>query len=105
MNRTCNYKDYESNCRPIRINSLDSYNESCSEGTDALELFGKLICKLVSGMTSAAFRVFMAVACIIGFIGIIGGIEAETISVATGVVSCALMIFIEILCFATSKRK
>lgn len=105
MNRTCNYKDYESNCRPIRLNGMNMRYEAASEDDDALEFLGKLICKLVSGMTSAAFRVVMAVVCLIGFIGVIGGLEAETISVATGVVSSAFMIFVEILCVCPRRQK
>ena len=47
----------------------------------------------------------MAVICLIGFVGVIGGVEAGTLSIGGGIIAAMLMVFIEILCVASSQRK
>ena len=99
MNRTYDYNSYESNCKPVRIK-----NERCEEN-DVLDVVGDLILKAISLFSSTAFKVFMAVICLIGFVGVIGGVEAGTLSIGGGIIAAMLMVFIEILCVASSQRK
>ena len=99
MNRTYDYNSYESNCRPVRIK-----NENYSEN-DIVDVIGDIIVKLGALLSSVAFKVFMAVICLVGFVGVIGGVEAGTLSIGGGIIAAMLMVFIEILCVASSQRK
>ena len=99
MNRTYNYNSYESNCRPVRIKNVSS------EENDIIDAVGDLVVKAFALFSSVAFKVCMAVLCLIGFIGVIGGVELGTLSIGTGIIAAVFMIFIEILCVCTSSPK
>ena len=97
MNRTYNYKAYESNCTPIKISKTDSY--------DALDVLGSIIGKLTSSNILSVIRAIAALLCFFGFIGVIGSVEAESMTVGNGIILSLFLVFIEILCFIPKKHK
>ena len=99
MNRTYDYNSYESNCKPVRIK-----NER-GEENDILDIVGDLILKAISVFSSTAFKVFISVVCLVGFVGVIGSIEAGTLSVGGGIIASVFMVFIELLCISSSQKK
>ena len=50
-----------------------------------------------------ASKAVFAFVALLGFIGIIGGVEAGTMNVGLAIILAAFMVFIEILCFIPSK--
>ena len=99
MNRTYDYNSYENNYRSIKMNE-EKYEEN-----DIIEVMGDLIVKAGALFSSVAFKVFMAVVCLVGFVGVIGGVEAGTLSIGGGIIAAVFMVFIEILCVSSSQRK
>lgn len=99
MNRTYDYNSYESNCKPVRIKN-EKYEEN-----DVLEEVGNLILKAIAFFSSTAFKVFMAVICLVGFVGVIGGVESGTLSIGGGIIASVFMVFIELLCISSSQKK
>ncbi len=97
MNKTYSHNEYESNCRFVRIN--ESNDESA-----VLNALGDLLCRLGSARVLNIIKVILTLACFVGFIGVMGGVESGSISLGLGVVISAFMIFVEILCFAPKKR-
>ena len=78
MNRTYdferrNFRMDGSNCRPIKIVR--------EEENSALDAVGDVIAKLFSGRIGAIVKAAIVVACIIGIIGIVGGIESGAINI------------------------
>ncbi len=100
MNKVYNYRSkyesYESNCNIIKL-------EKAADNTSALDAVGAILEKLSSQNIISAIKAIIAAVCFFGFIGIIGGVESETISVGTGIIISLFLVFIEILCFRTKK--
>ena len=97
MNRTYNCNAYESNCTPLKIVENDS--------RDALDLLGSVIGKIFTGNALAIIRTVVALVCFFGFVGVIGSVEAETMTVGGGIIVSLFLVFIEILCFIPKKQK
>lgn len=93
------------------------YNHSYNRNTRAKEKdglsFGEFILALFELMlsyidkaieffsakkTRNVIRVVVTVVCLIGFLGIIGSVEAETLSLGTGIVASIALFTVEILC-------
>ncbi len=66
----------------------------------------KAVAFLVSLFTTLtirrAVRIFTVAACLFAFIGVIGGVEAGALSIGTGILICAFLLFLEILCLRPS---
>ena len=99
MNRAYNYNSYESNCRPVKIKNVRN------EETDVVDTVADLIVRAASIFTSTAFKVCVAILCLVGFVGIIGGVESGNLSLGTAIVCAVFMIFIEILCLCPVNKK
>ncbi len=97
MNKAYSHNQYESNCRFVRI---DNGNDQST----LLDALGELLSHLGSVRVLNIIKVILALACFVGFIGVMGGVESGNISLALGMVISAFMIFIEILCFAPRNR-
>ena len=97
MNKTYDYKAYESNCIPVRTVSEDS--------RDALDVLGSVIGKISSGNILAVIRTVMALVCFFSFIGIIGSVESGSMTVGSGIIISIFLVFIEILCFIPKKQR
>ena len=102
MNKAYNYKSkfnaYESNCNIIKISRED-------DNTSALDALGYIIGKIFSQRALSAIKAIIATLCFFGFIGVIGGVDAGTISLGGGIVISFCLILVEILCLRTSKKK
>lgn len=74
-----------------------------TENDNIADSFIEMLCAVIGFFCSEGFltavRVICTIACFIGFVGIIGGVEAGTMSVGNGIIFAAFMVFIEILCF------
>ena len=100
MNR---YYDFEnerkSNCS--YIGKIESENDNIADS------FIAFLCALVGLFKSEGFRTALRVVftliSFIGFVGIIGGVEAGTMNIGLAIILAAFMVFIEILCFIPSK--
>ena len=100
MNR---YYDFEnerkSNCS--YIGKIESENDNIADS------FIALLCAIIGLFKSEGFRTVLRIGftliCFIGFVGIIGGVEAGTMNVGLAIILAAFMVFIEILCFIPSK--
>lgn len=90
MNRTFDDKRYESNCRIVKVKENDE---------SALDLIGELIGSIDMHYAAVIFKVVLSILCFVGFVGVIGGVEAGHLSVGTGIIISMLMLFFEILCF------
>ncbi len=97
MNKVYSNNEYESNCRFVKID--DRKDDSAM-----LNALSELICHLGSARVLNIIKVILTLACFVGFIGVMGGVENGSISLGLGVVISAFMIFVEILCFAPKKR-
>ncbi len=97
MNKTYSHNEYESNCRFVKLN--DRNDESA-----VLNALGNMICNLGSARVLNIIKVILTLACFVGFIGVMGGVESGSISLGLGIVISAFMLFVEILCFASKKR-
>lgn len=89
MNKTYN-NQYESNCKFIGVERKKSIASASGES-------------FIEAIASSKFlNIFHAVCSVIfffAFIGIIGGMDAGTISVGLGVTLSIFMLFTELLCF------
>lgn len=97
MNRTYNCKAYESNCTPVKIIETESY--------DTLDFLGSIIGKLLSSGVLSAIRTVAALLCFFGFIGIMGSVESETMTVGSGIIVSLFLVFVEILCLIPRRQK
>ena len=99
MNRTYDYNSYKRNYEAVR-------NENVREEEyDVVDLLGDLIVKAFSLFSSTAFKVCIAVLCLVGFVGVIGGVESGSLSIGSGIIAAVFMVFIEILCVSSPQRK
>ena len=102
MNKAYNYNSkfnaYESNCSIIKITRED-------DNTTALDALGYIIGKIFSKRALSAVKAIVATLCFFGFIGVIGGVDAETLSLGSGIIISFFLVLIEILCLRTSKKK
>ena len=97
MNKTFDYKAYESNCTPIRI-SKDTQD-------DALDVLGSVIGKIFSGNILAIIRTVIALVCFFSFIGIIGSVESGSMTVGNGILVSLFLVSVEIICFIPKSKK
>jgi len=101
MNKAYNYKSkyesYESNCNIIKI-------DRDSDSASALDAVGKLLERIASKNILFAIKAIITTICFFGFIGVIGSVENETISLGTGIITSLFLVFIEILCFKAKKK-
>jgi len=102
MNKAYNYNaklnSYESNCNIIKITRED-------DNTSALDALGYIIGKIFSKRALSAAKAIIATLCFFGFVGVIGGVDAETLSLGGGIVISFFLVLIEILCLRTSRKK
>ena len=61
------------NCRPVRIVR--------DEEPSAVDAIGNIIAKIASGRVGTIVKAAIVIACIIGIIGIVGGIESGAINI------------------------
>ena len=97
MNKTYDYKAYESNCTPLKIVDTDS--------RDALDVLGSVIGKLTSANILSIVRTIVALICFFGFIGTMGSVESGSMTVGNGIIISLFLVFVEILCFIPKKQK
>ena len=86
-----------------------SYIGRCeSEQDSVVDSIIAIICAVVAFLRSDAFlsvaRVLSTVVCFVGFVGIIGGVEAGMLTVGHGIILAMFMIAIEIACFIPKKE-
>jgi len=78
-----------------------------SENDNIVDSFVAMIAAIITVLSSEGFRtalrVISTVVCFVGFVGIIGGVEAGTLAVGRGVIFSMLLILIEIVCFMPKK--
>ena len=78
-----------------------------SENDRVVDSFIDLICAIVAFFSSETVicivRVISAVACFIGFIGIVGGVDAGSLSIGRGIIFSLFLLFVEIICFLPKK--
>ena len=78
-----------------------------TENDNIVDSFVAMIAAIVSTLSSEGFRtllrVISTVVCFVGFVGIIGGVEAGTLTVGRGVIFSMLLVLIEIICFIPKK--
>ena len=101
MNKAYSYQSkydaYESNCSVVNISREE-------ENVSALDALGDMISRISSKNVIAVIRAIIATICFFGFIGVIGGVEAETLSIGNGIIISLFLVFIEILCFCRKKK-
>lgn len=94
-------KSRKSNCS--YIGKIESENDVA---VDSLVGF---ICTLIAFFTSekvlTVVRVISTLACFVGFIGILGSVDAGTMSLGGGILLSLFMVFIEIVCFIPRKAE
>ena len=89
----------KSNC--TYIGNFETENDNIADS------FVAILCAVLGFFRSEGFRTVLKVVstllCFIGFVGVIGGVEAGSMTVGTGIILAVFMIFIEILCFIPGK--
>ena len=86
-----------------------SYIGRCeSEQDSVVDSIIAMVCAIVALIRSDAFisvsRVVSTVACFVGFVGIIGGIEAGMLTVGHGIILAMFLVAIEVACFIPKKE-
>lgn len=102
MNKAYNYRSnfsssYESNCKVIKLVEKDS-------NVSALDSLGSFLEHLTSKNVIAIIKAIIAAICFFGFIGVMGGVESESISLGAGVIISLFLVSIEIVCFTKPKK-
>lgn len=105
MNTSYNYKNERNNVNSYRVNSKKgtvaraSYNEPAYP--DFAEKYLSFIDMIIEFLSSARLLVgakaFFGFIILLGFLGVIGGIELGTVSIVAGVVALSLLIGAEFI--------
>ena len=90
MNKAYN-NQYESNCKFIGVERVGNVKASSSSES--------IIGAIASSRFLSVFHAVCSVIFFFAFIGIIGGMEAGTVSVGLGITVSIFMLFTELLCF------
>ena len=69
-----------------------------------LSYIDKAVAVLSSKKARIAFKSVVTAVCLLGFVGIIGGVEMGTISLGVGIIASIMLFTIEILCVRKSEK-
>ena len=100
MNRYYNINESrKSNC--TYIGKFETENDSIVDSIVAF--FAALIGLFSNEGFRTVLRVVSTVICFVGFVGIIGSVEAGVMEIGTGIIFSVFLVFLEILCFLPVK--
>ena len=89
----------KSNC--TYIGKFEAENDSIVDSIVAF--FAALIGLFSNEGFRTVLRVVSTVICFVGFVGIIGSVEAGVMEIGTGIIFSVFLVFLEILCFLPVK--
>ncbi len=93
-----NNEQFNSNKRIFEV-----YFTEIKKEPTLLERMGNILSWLFAALTSARARgiakAMIVIACLIGFVGLIGAIEQGFLSIGTGLLLSVPLLIIEVLCF------
>lgn len=89
----------KSNC--TYIGKFETENDSIVDSIVAF--FAALIGLFSNEGFRTVLRVVSTVICFVGFVGIIGSVEAGAMEIGTGIIFSVFLVFLEILCFLPVK--